>query len=206
MRTGHADRVWMIGGALGAVVLLAIGWFMFVGPKKSETNALHEQAAVAELKLGTRQRELAELRRQDALLPQYRAELAAARLALPTVAGLSDFLRELQTAGDAAAVSVSGVIVGVPSQVTAAGTRLYSLPITLTATGTSAALFMFLDQLQQVQPRAVLIGTLNTAPGAVPEGATVTDAVNLTLGLQVFVAPTTATSASPAPTPQPTTK
>jgi hypothetical protein len=206
MRTGHADRVWMIGGALGAVVLLAIGWFMFVGPKKSQTNALHEQAAVAELRLGTLQRELAELRQQHELLPQYRAELAGARRALPTVSGLSDFLRELQTAGDTAAVSVSGVIVGVPSQVTAAGTRLYSLPITLTATGNSAALFLFLDQLQQVQPRAVLIGTLNTVPGVGTDGATVTEAVNLTLSLQVFVAPTIATSASPAPTTQPTTK
>ena len=40
MRARHADRLWAIGGALGAVVLLAAAWFLLIGPQRSETAAL----------------------------------------------------------------------------------------------------------------------------------------------------------------------
>jgi len=184
----HAGRRWEIGGALGAVALLAIGWFFFISPQNGETTRLRDEAAAAEVQLPTLQRRLGELRQQHQDLPKYRAQLARDRKALPTSSGLSDFLRELQAAGDAEGVSVSAVAVGGPSQVSAGGTKVYSLPITLTAVGSAAGLYRFLDQLQQVQPRAVLITSANAATEGQP-GGSVAGPATLTLVLQAFVAP-----------------
>jgi hypothetical protein len=187
MRGGHPDRLWMTGGALGAAVLLAIGWLLFIGPQKRLTHSLDDQAAAAQLRLTSLQHRLADLRREDRGLPLYRARLARDHLALPTAPALSDFLRELQAAGDNAGVSVTGLLVGAPSQVAGLAIRVHALPITLNATGTTVKLDKLLDQLQQVQPRAVLISSANVIPAEQSGSLAVT--VTLTLTLQAFVAP-----------------
>jgi Tfp pilus assembly protein PilO len=157
MMRGQADRLWTIGGALGAVALLAIAWFLFIEPRNSESASLREQAQTTEDKLQPLAARLTELRKQNAELATYQAQVELDRKALPTTSGLPDFLRGLQTAGETAGAGVSGVSVGTSTKVTAAGREIAALPITLTATGQVANLNRFLDQLQQVQPRAVLI-------------------------------------------------
>lgn len=197
----YGDRPWTIGGAAGAAVLLAVGWFFFIGPEKSETARLDTEAATLRARAPGIQERLAELRRKNVDLAQYRAQLDTYRKALPTSPSLSDFLREMQAAGDNAGVVVSGLIIGQPAPVVAAGTAMQALPITLTATGPSARVNAFLDQLQQVQPRAVLISSANVTPSA--QEGTVAGAVDLTLSLQVFVAPATAAETPLSPRPSP---
>jgi Tfp pilus assembly protein PilO len=196
MRTRHADRLWAIGGAVGAIALLAIGWFFFISPQQGQTRGLLDQTSAADLRVASLQHRLVELRQQKGDLPLHRAELARARQALPTTSGLSDLLRELQDAGGRTGVVVSGVIVGAPAQVTAAATQVYTLPITLTATGGYSDLAWFLRQLQQIQPRAVLISTTTAAPGV--DSDSLVGPVSLSLGLEVFVAPPTGPGKAPS--------
>jgi Tfp pilus assembly protein PilO len=186
MRTGRVDRLWMIGGAVGALVLLAIGWFFFISPQKGQTISLNNRAAETQLRLTSLGHKLADLRQQNRDLPLYRAQLARDRRALPTTSDLSNFLRELQTAGDGTAVSVSGLLVGSPTEINVAATKVYALPITLNAEGTAADLDLFLDQLQRAQPRAVLITSANATP--IDQSGSLAGAVSLTLSMQVFVA------------------
>jgi Tfp pilus assembly protein PilO len=70
----------------------------------------------------------------------------------------------------------------------AATPGVYALPITATVTGSATALAKFLDQLQAVQPRAVLISSIGLSAGDnhVLSGDTFT----LQLTMQAFVAPT----------------
>jgi Tfp pilus assembly protein PilO len=196
MRTGHAHRFWTLGGALTAAVLLAVGWFFFISPQNARTSALHDEAATANSRAATLQRRLVELRQQNGDLPRYRARLESDRRALPTTSGLADFLRSLQSAGDSTGVSVDVPTVDNPAQVTVAGTQVYALPISLRVTGAATNINRFLDQLQQGQPRAVLIGstklTDNDKTGA--SGGP----VSLTLGLQVFVGPATGAGKAPS--------
>jgi Tfp pilus assembly protein PilO len=187
MGTRRVDRLWMIGGAAGAAVLLAIGWFFFISPQKGQTSSLNDRAAATQLRLTSLGHKLADLRQQNRDLPRYRAQLARDRQALPTTSDLSNFLRELQTVGDATSVSVSGLLVGTPSQINVATAKVYALPITLNADGPAANLDRFLDQLQRVQPRAVLITSANATP--VDQSGSLVGTVALTLSLQVFVAP-----------------
>jgi Tfp pilus assembly protein PilO len=186
MGLGHAYQRWLAGGVVAAIVVLAVGWFLLIGPRYSQATGLHERAAAAELRLPTLEHRLAELRRQNDNRAQYEAQLTKDRKALPTTSGLPDFLRELQQAGDNHGVGVTDVTVGGPLEVTGAGATYYALPITLTAEGKIDALGDFLNELQQVQPRAVLINSANLA--AADKGAALTaGTAKLMLSLQVFV-------------------
>jgi len=196
MRLGQAYQRWLAGGVVAAVVALAVGWFLLIGPRYSQANSLHERTAAAELRLPKLEHRLAELRRQDDHRAQYEAQLAKDRKALPTTSGLPDFLRELQQAGDNHGVQVTDVTVGGPLEVKAAGGTYYALPVTLTAAGRVDALGDFLNELQQVQPRAVLINNANLA--AAEKGAALTaGTAKLMLSLQVFVS-APASGAAPA--------
>lgn len=186
-RTG---RLWTIIGALGSLVLLLLGWFLLIGPQNAETARLAEETATAEARVTSLRRLLSQLREQNADLPRFQSRLAGDRAALPTEAGMSDFLRELQKAGDSAGLASGGLTVGAPTKTSAQGAEIFAFPITLTATGSDAEWDRFLRRLQQNQPRAVLVNSVTVAPRG--ESPRTSDEADLTLGLQVFVAPTKA--------------
>ncbi|HVQ89813.1 MAG TPA: type 4a pilus biogenesis protein PilO [Mycobacteriales bacterium] len=186
MRGVRSDRLWIVGGALVAAILLAAGWFLAIGPQRAQTDTLNGQAATADLRLTSLHQKLVELRDRNARLPEFKAELAKDQHALPTTSGLSDFLRELQAGGDVAGVVVSGVVVGSPQEVTAAAAKMYALPVTLTVAGTTTGLASFLNQLQRVRPRAVLVNNVIAAPAE--PNLDLSGRVTLTVGVQVFVA------------------
>jgi hypothetical protein len=78
--------------------------------------------------------------------------------------------------------------------------QVYALPLTAQVSGTTSHLSDFLDQLQRVQPRAVLITQLQLAPSVVTSGANASGPVTLQLTMRVFVAPTSATRDGQLPT------
>jgi Tfp pilus assembly protein PilO len=71
---------------------------------------------------------------------------------------------------------------------------VYELPITATVTGSVSGLTEFLDQLQAVQPRAVLVTQIgmNVANAGVGDGGNAAGSYGLNLTMQAFVAPTNA--------------
>jgi type IV pilus assembly protein PilO len=180
MGARHADRLWMIGGVLAAALLVAAGWFVAISPKKGEVTSLKEQTSTTEIRLISLRHRLAELEEQASKLATYRAALKTNQAALPTDSGVPDFLRQLQRSGDKVDVTVSGVTVSAPQQ-DAALPAVYDLPITLTADGSPDNLGRFLDELQTVQPRAVLIESANLSSSA---GAR----TSLSVTLKAFVA------------------
>jgi type IV pilus assembly protein PilO len=182
MNARHAGRIWAMAGTLAAVALLAVGWFLLIGPQQSQTRDLHDQTSAAHDQAASQQRRLAELRRQERDMPRYEAELAANRKALPAVPGTPAFVRQLQAAGDATGVLVSGVAVAEPI----AEEGVFTLPIALTAEGGDTQLEAFLDELQTVQPRAVLVDTVSAAEAS----AEAPGQLIMTISLNAFVAPT----------------
>jgi Tfp pilus assembly protein PilO len=173
-------RLWAVGGVLSAVLLLVLGWFFLISPQNRQTGELDDEAAAADRKVVVLQRRLNELRKQNEDLPKYREQLGSERAALPTTASASELLRGMQTAGDRAGVTVAAVSIGAPTRTVAAGTSIYVLPVSLNTQGGPGQLGRFLDQLQQGQPRAVLITNANLANNG--------SQATLTLELSVFVA------------------
>jgi Tfp pilus assembly protein PilO len=186
MMTGQ-NRLWVFGGAFAAVAVVVLSWLLLIGPQRGQTGTLHEQTEAARGDLIPLQHKLADLKARSEKLPEYKAALARSRLALPTEAGVSDFLRSLQTLGGTTRVGVQGLIVGVPAKITGVTPAVYAMPMTVSATGPVANLVKFVDQLQIVQPRAVLIGSVNFAP--IGANANFDGSLTLTLAMQAFLAP-----------------
>lgn len=80
-----------------------------------------------------------------------------------------------------------------------AASAVMQIPITASVTGSIDALETFLDQLQTVQPRAVLITQIAESTGAASSGTSASGGATLQLTMQAFVSP--ATAAAPAASP-----
>jgi Tfp pilus assembly protein PilO len=188
MGARHADRLWMIGGVAVVIALVAISWFLVISPKYADADDLRSQAEDTQTKIVVLRKRIAELDKQKAKLPQYKAALKTNQNALPSDSGVPDFLRQLQTSGDALNVDVGGISVN-GAALMDGFTSVYSLPMTLTATGSPDNIGKFLNQLQQTQPRAVLINSATVtsqADEAAADGANAGD-VTISLSIQVFV-------------------
>jgi Tfp pilus assembly protein PilO len=191
MGVRHADRLWMLGGVVGAALLIAIGWFVAISPKNAQTDELVGQKETTETQLIVLRHRLGELEEESKKLPEYKATLKTNKAALPEDSGVPDFLRQLQDSGELVNAAVTGLTVSAPEPVT--GTTVYALPITVTVQGRPNDLGRFLDQLQRVQPRAVLVESANmTTAGEEAAGKGLT----MTLAIKAFVAPK---AGAPAP-------
>lgn len=181
--THRQDRIWLLGGVVVMILLVAGGWFLLISPKNAERDDAQSRVAAAGADLTALKRQAATLKAESAKLPAYTAQLTMNRKALPATSGVPDFLRQLQVSGTAVDVEISGISVGGPALSKAVPT-VYELPISLTASGRAGNLSKFLDRLQIVQPRAVLLTSVGLT-GAPP--AVVTAAISLT----AFVSPPT---------------
>ena len=180
------DRLWMFGALAGAVALSALAWFLLIGPQRTETTDVEDQTAQAEGQVVVEQRKLARLTAEYTERDKYAAELATNRKALPTAAATGDLLRELQSAGDVAGVTVSSLSAGSPTEIKGAS-GVAAVTITVTAAGRLDKLQAFLDQIQRIQPRAMLVFNVSFAPSE--NGGPITGSgAQLTLSAQVFVA------------------
>lgn len=177
----HIDRIWISAGAAVIVVLVAVGWFLLISPKYTEAADIRAQADTTRTQQLTLKRKLTELQKQSTQLAEFQAVLTKNEKALPSGSGVPDFLRQLQSSGDLAGVVVSNVTVAPPTLVANSST-VYEVAMTMNADGTSDQLGAFLVRLQNVQPRAVLIGSANL----VTQDA---GAATLNLMLKAFVVP-----------------
>lgn len=222
---------WLLGG-VGAVALVALGgWALVLAPQAAGTRALEDQAvqtSANEAQLTTR---VAELQAQFSDLPQYQADLARARVQVPTDTDLADLLRALRDAAATTGVTLTGVVPAAPeaavatpsaatdgatstadgSATTADGattttttdpaTGLVRVPLTLTATGGYAAVEAFLAAVQQ-QDRLVLLTSVALSPTTTADGQTL---LTLTASGSAFALPATDAEAAAAAAAPPTT-
>ncbi|MEV4132319.1 type 4a pilus biogenesis protein PilO [Dactylosporangium sp. NPDC049742] len=175
------ERLWILGGAFTAAILLVAGYYFFIQPRYQEAEDLRTQAGETTVEVAKLRTRIADLDKENRNLGQYTAQLSKDLDALPASDSVAALLRQVQTAGDLTGVTVSGVSVGGATDLAVAGPlTVHALPISLTAAGPAAKIEPFLDQLQKVQPRALLVGTANLAT---TEGRT-----SLTLTIQAFYA------------------
>lgn len=208
----QSEKAWLGVGVVIAVVIAAIGYFFFIGPQRSDTSDVTDQVNSAQSQNDTLQVRINALDAQNRKLSTYRAALKQAQLALPGTSDLPNFLRSLQSLGNATLADVTTLSVGDPDVITTSaptsatstspapaptttapaasqapsGPQIYSLPITAKVTGTVKQLTDFLGQLQSVQPRAVLVSSIALARGA---GGAKDTTSTLDLSMEAFVAP-----------------
>lgn len=186
MRARHADRIWMIAGAVVILLLGLVSWFLLIRPQEIETDDLTLQTDTARSQAADIRKRIASLKKEQASLPKLRTTLKGYQDALPVDSGVPAFLRQLQAAGTDLDVDVSGITVSSPAEV-AQVPGVWALPIQLTVDGTAADLGAFLDQLQgSDQKRAVLIESANLT---LTDDSDQNGEMSVSLSVKAFVAP-----------------
>jgi Tfp pilus assembly protein PilO len=186
MGARNADRIWLFAGAIVIILLVIASYLLLIRPKYTAASDVRAQVDSTQSQLVVLRHKIADLDKQKAQLPKFKAALAASRLALPTGPGISDFLRQLQKAGDKVNVSVTGISVAAPAKSTVAP-DVWELPMTLNAQGGADKLSLFLTQLQSVQARAVLVKSVSFLAGS-GSGAEAT-LPTISLALTAYVSP-----------------
>jgi Tfp pilus assembly protein PilO len=158
------DRLWLLGGVFVIIVIVAVTYLLAIKPIYDDRALKQDQVDDAEVSLINLKHDLASLQAESKKLTTYTAELKQRQKALPATYDVPNFMRQLQDSGNATSVVVSGVSVGAPDTVTDS-TTVINVPITLTATGSPANLSKFLNRLQNVQTRAVLVISINLGQG-----------------------------------------
>ena len=164
MNIRRADRLWMLGGLFGIIVLVVAAYMLAIKPIYADKADKQGQADDQALALVTLKTQLAQLKAKAKDQATYTAQLNAKSAAMPDSYDVPNYLRALQTSGMAVNVSVSDVSVGAPTKV-AGTTDVITVPINLTATGAPADLGRFINRLQNVQSRAVLITSVSLSAG-----------------------------------------
>ncbi|MGN6606221.1 MAG: hypothetical protein ACTHMS_04325 [Jatrophihabitans sp.] len=122
MARSQTERLWLIGGTIVGVVMLLLGYLLFISPERDDTASVRDQVSSAQAANAQLQAKLAQLQQQDKQRAKYQAAAAAARQALPQTSDLSTFLRSLQNIGSATNSDVSSLTAGTPVDVTTVAT------------------------------------------------------------------------------------
>lgn len=104
-------RVWTIGAALLAVVLLAGGYFLGVSPQLSAASAADAERSAVEAQNDALAAELEVLKSDYESIDAFKADLAALREAVPDNAELSAFVAELDALAAESGVQLTGVTI-----------------------------------------------------------------------------------------------
>jgi Tfp pilus assembly protein PilO len=108
---------WVGGTALLAAALMAGTWLVAVQPTLARPRETQEQADITEAQNELLRAKNAQLAADFANLPTYQADLDALRVGLPPSIDLSDYLRQLDAAAEAAGIVITAVEPGVPQVV-----------------------------------------------------------------------------------------
>jgi Tfp pilus assembly protein PilO len=171
------DRLWMLGGLFAIVAIIAASYLLAIRPVYAKTAEYQAQVADAEVTLVSLKHDLADRQTQYKDRAKYIAALNAARGHLPDSYDVPAFVRDIQASGNAVEVTVSGIAVSQPAKVSGQES-VVGVTMTLTAGGTADHISKFLDRLQNVQSRAVLITSINLGAGATADSQSATVILN----------------------------
>lgn len=147
-------RLWVIGSAFVAVLVLAGGWFLGVQPRLAEASAAEsERESVAAIN-AQYEAILVELRELSENLPALERELDELRVEIPQEPELSTYLGQLNALAESAGVSLNEVTASTPILVseelasTVGVTDLVAVPVRISALGPPEGITAFLKSAQ----------------------------------------------------------
>jgi Tfp pilus assembly protein PilO len=189
------ERVWIGGSVIGAALVAALAWMFVISPELSHASSLNDQTVGAQQQNTLLQIKTNKLRKQSQNLPQLTQQLAQVRAGLPSSSGLTDFTRQVSALATSQDLTLSQVTVGAAKSASgnaAAAGGLYAIAVTLITAGEVHHLEAFINNLQYVGNRRVLISSVQLAPSANAKTVSISQAASATIQLAVFVAPQSA--------------
>lgn len=210
-------RLWVIGSAFVAVLILLAGWFLGVQPRLAEaSSAGAERQSVATIN-AEYEAVLVELRELSENLPALQSDLDAIRVEIPQEPELPDLLGQLNELAVASGVTLNEVTTEPPQLVPAellepvGVTDLVGIPVRISALGPPEGLAQFM-KAAQFGPRLMWVGRFSTGDDAdtgrvtlegiifvLPEEGAVLPTEEGAPGADPSAAPSAEPSASPSP-------
>ena len=179
-------RLWVIGSAFVAVLILLVGWFLGVQPRLAEASAAGAERQTVATTNAQYEAVLVELRELSENLPALQSDLDAIRVEIPQEPELPDLLGQLNELAVASGVTLNEVTTDPPQLVPAAlleplgVTDLVGIPVRVSALGPPEGLAQFM-KAAQFGPRLMWVGRFSTGDDA--------DTGRVTLEGIIFVLP-----------------
>jgi hypothetical protein len=111
----NANRLWIIGGALAAVAIAVLAYFVGISPQLAQAKAADQQKTQAQAQLQQAELALASLKRQYASIGALTAQLAAVQQSVPGTTKVTDFVRQVQGQAAASGAAIDSITVGEPT-------------------------------------------------------------------------------------------
>jgi hypothetical protein len=193
--TFQDKRIWLAGGALAAVIIVAAGWFLFISPKLSSASSMRSQTSSTEFQNTVLQAKTNQLRNESKNIGDLKSQLQTALAGLPTDSGLPQFTTEVSSIAATNAVKVTSITVGgltaaapggaapaTPATGVATAGSVYALPVTILSTGPMPHQLAFITGIENGARRVLVNSTqVSVAAGAGSINSDVTVTVQLTL-------------------------
>ncbi len=181
-------RLWTIGAAVVAALLVLVGWMVLISPQLDTASASRDEAQRTTESNDLLRARLAVLAEDHANIATLQAELDALHAQFPTSLELSDFVRRLAALATESGASVQSVARSEPAAREDVET-VWEVPVSLTVTGTHDQILAYIERLQGVDDRLFLVSGLTLSTGT---DESMTGAVTGS----TFVLPETATAAA----------
>ena len=201
MKAMKSERFWLVGGALAALLVVAVAWFGAVGPRLASASSLESQTTDAQTQNISLQAKIRKLQRDNANMPVLTAALQQARTALPIQTDIAGYTKRLSDYALATHVAITGINASAPVSATtkpgqpaapasglaagqSAAGQLFALPLTVIVKGDALNDLRYLLSVQ-ADTRAALVTSIQ-----ITDDASKTQGVaQMTIQLQVYVAP-----------------
>jgi Tfp pilus assembly protein PilO len=178
-------KQWIALTLVGALAIMAGGWFLVISPKRAHAADLRTQAAAKERANSLLQVQLSTLKAQAKDLPKQQAKLAAVAAKIPNNSAMPTLIRALNSAADDTGVELVSVAPSVATPVAGAAApaaattaasaasapssvgALQSIQLSLGIVGSYFQVAEYLDRLESLQ-RAFRVTGFTLAPGTNP--------------------------------------
>jgi len=212
-------RIWLAGGALIAVIVVAFGWFILAMPQLDQAAEADVQQASVQAQNDQLQAVLTTMKAQYENLDALKEQLEELQLSVPGTRSLDAYFFDLAVAANLAGVVLAGVDVGVAAPYAGAASapvvpssvlqpNLFLLPVTIKITADLAESTAFLESLQSNNGRLTLLNGVKLTLGSSLNGE-ITGFIFVvhdpTKG-PIAALPTATPSPDPEDTPEPSTE
>jgi len=137
--SGAKRSTWVGGTVFVALLIMAASYFLAVSPTLATASDTRARVQATEQSNQVLQVKLTKLKADFAKWPEYKAELAAIRVQIPTTADLSGYLRQLDAVAVAHSVTFTDVTPSTPQSVVPAVAVAAAPAATPAATPTATA-------------------------------------------------------------------
>lgn len=155
--------------------VLALGWFLGVSPKLAEVSMADSERALVDAQNLGYQTQLVQLAADFERIGELQTAFDPLAKAIPSGAGLEDFLDGLNAAAGATGVAITGVTAAeaappVAADGTVSATGPLVIPITISVSGPMGSMIAFTDAVQNSARLTMVSGLQATAQGESSSG------------------------------------